>query len=367
MNEKAHRKATQTAIWTADAHLEMDWAGKQAQSIIEQCAQTDCFNDLEFVDVAGPRDNPHARQPVKAPDKAHYQTDQKNHTAFNHFIDIKKGPGKFDDYDGYSYFRGSAHTDQYQDACELTGGWGRLAAFLTGFKVDEGIQYWLNDEYVHIPGRPWYCRCSPAVEQYSFPRDLGIYTTSNSEIIARFPLADDHGGNDQGIPYSVFFPVDNLARYWYGRFLKTPGRLDLLGPVLHAVQDAGIPHHAAGYNGNWHVEYENALDVFASKFDAARAGLKDVSAYVKKWNREDPVPPQAIKRRDRLRTPARNWSVAALVTWLAFQAYYEYTHTYRNFKNGFRLNTGSMQRLYTLAVAMSALVLIKARGETSRM
>lgn len=36
-----------------------------------------------------------------------------------------------------------------------------------GQRVDEALNWWLNDEYVHAPGQPWYRGCSPSVERYS--------------------------------------------------------------------------------------------------------------------------------------------------------------------------------------------------------
>jgi hypothetical protein len=54
------------------------------------------------------------------------------------------------------------------------------------------------------------------------------------------------------------------------------------------------------------------------------------------------------------------------VTWLALQAYWEYVRTYRSFEKGYRPHLASMTRLYRQSIAMSALVLLKARHETRR-
>lgn len=361
MNEISHALTATFAVQTARQIAGLAVSERGALELVRVCAQTDHFEDVEFVGVAGARDNPHARGPRQQPDQAHTVTDRKSHTAFNHFLDLKKGLGIFDDYDGYAYFRGSAHTEEFQKAQEITGGWGNLAARLTGFKVDEGLNYWFNNEYVHAPGQKWYRACSPALERYSFPEDLGIYPNRRAENLARFPLAAGMGGNDQGIPYSVFFPVDNLARYWYARFQANPKTVEHLGPVLHAVQDASIPHHAAGYNGNWHIEYENALDLEAPKFCRSPAFAAEIGRWLKKWQRHDPKPPVgALRRRDRLRSPAVNWSIPSLVTWMAWNAYYEYEYTYHHFKRGFKIVPASLKHLYTLAAGVSILVLVKA-------
>jgi hypothetical protein len=362
MNEKAHRLTTRLALEVAATLQAGIWSGRPAEKIIAEAAQTDYYQDLEFVGVKAGLDNPHDPQPRPAADQAHTLTDQRSNTAFNHFLDIRKGQGAFDDYDGYSYYRGSAHREQYQRAQEVSSGWGRLAADLTGFKVDEGIAYWLNDEYVHAPGQAWYQRCSPAAERYSFFRDRQLYGSARAEALARFPLANDPGEPDRGIPYSVFFPVDNLARYWFGRFLKFPGQVKSLGPVMHALQDASIPHHAAGCMGNWHVEYENALDEFAQSQMGAPGFGQEVRTLVQRWLRRPAGrAPAPLTLRHRQLVPNLAWQVEDTVTWLALQSYFEYVHTYGQFKRGWQIHAESLKRLVALAAGASALVLIKAR------
>ena len=88
--------------------------------------------------------------------------------------------------------------------------------------------YWFNDEYVHALCHSWYRGCSPSVERYSFPTR---YQTVREELAARFPVAASTGSRRKGIPYSVFMPVDNMARYWYGRFVATRDPR-ALGPVM---------------------------------------------------------------------------------------------------------------------------------------
>ncbi|NTV53506.1 MAG: hypothetical protein HGA76_10925 [Candidatus Firestonebacteria bacterium] len=366
MNEKAHRLTTRLALEVVASLQPGSWSPAAEAAIVEEAAQTDYYQDLEFVNVRAQRDDPHASGPRPDQDQAHTVTDFKSHTAFNHFLDIRKGPGRFDDYDGYSYRCGSAQQNEVQLARDVSGGWGRWIAELAGFKVDEGIAYWLNDEYVHVPGEKWYRRCSPAAERYSCFRDLHVYDSSRAETLARFPLAQDAGETGTGIPYSVFFPVDNLARYWYAEFLKHPKQVKYLGPVMHALQDASIPHHAAGCMGNWHVEYENALDAFAEKHFPQPEFLEQVRTRVQQW-RLRPVGrlPARLTPRDGRRVPSLKWKVQDLVTWLALQAHQAYVHAYGEFKNGFKADVVSQNRLLTLAVAASALVLIKARQSSS--
>jgi len=335
--------------------------------LIQEVPEVDHYNDLEFVDVeggigSGGRDDPHKDEWDAIDDEPHYTEEGMNLTAFNHFIDIKKGPGLFDDYDGYAYKKGSGSKDQYQKASEAApSSIARLLAKITGYKVDEGINWWFNDEYVHAPGQSWYRGCSPAVERYSFPADRGIYRTVQDELKARFPVANSTGSSGKGIPYSVFMPVDNMARYWYGRFEATKDTATL-GPVMHAIQDASVPHHAAGYMGNWHDKYEEALGRQIPVWMADPSFENEVKALVESWSRNDPSPPTRLNVGDWTKQPALNWRVDQLVTWVALNAYKEYANTYNHFQNGYRFDTNSARNLTKLATAMSVLVLKKATG-----
>jgi hypothetical protein len=344
-----------------DAYYALDAPAK----LIQEAPAVDDYTDLEFVDVEGGignggRDDPHKDEWVAIDDRPHYAEDDSSLTAFNHFIDIRKGPGLFDDYDGYSYHRGSGSKEQYQDASDAApGALARLAAKLTGYKVDHGVNWWFNDEYIHAPGQPWYRACSPSIERYSFPGDMGRYASVEEEAVARFPPANSTGGKDKGIPHSVFMPVDNLARYWYGRFRDTHDPA-VLGPVLHAIQDAGVPHHAAGTLGNWHSRYEADLDAGIPGWLADPGFESEVKALVAAWSRGDPSPPTSLSPDDWDQTPALNWPVEQLVTWLALNSYREYAVTYNHFRDGYTLDTNSARKLTALATAVSVLVLKKA-------
>jgi len=361
MNESTHRIITRLAIDLAvDAGIPALGA-RTAAALAENCAATDAWEDVEFIDVQLGRDHPHRREWNAVNDRSHYLSDGRSHTALNHFIDIQKGPGRFDDYDGYSYFRGSAHREQNQKAEAVTGGPAYLAAWISGFKVDEGIAFWLNDEYVHLPGQPGYHRCSPALERYSFPEDLRRYPNRRAELIERFPLASATGQPGQGVPYSIFMPVDNLARYWFERY-KRRRQLNYLGPVLHAVQDASVPHHAAGYNGNWHVEYESALETYTSNTGRLESVRQSARTMLSDWNRNTARPPEGrLTLKDTALKPSWNWPVAQLVTWTALHAYRTYTRTYGRFRQGFKPRTRSQRRLLALAAAMSGLILLQAQ------
>jgi hypothetical protein len=337
---------------------------------------TDYLQDLEFVHVKWGRDNPHISSVGE--DEPHYSEEGHNFTAFNHFIDIKKGPGNFDDYDGYSYNKGSACQDQFQEAADATSGFSKFLATLTGFKVDEGLNYWYNDEYVHAPGQPWYQpeKCSQSIEHYSFPQDKGIYASVEAESLARFPLADSTGAEGKGIPYSVFMPLDNLARYWYEQYIDNK-KPEALGRVLHAIQDASIPHHAAGYMGNWHQHYENDV---SSHLLLNPQFIDEARALVEQWSQSDSPPPVSLSYPESLALiPSINWRVDQLVTWVAMNAYQVYDQIYQHYRptrevvlvnppvtyyvHYYWFDTDSARRLSLLATAMSVLVLKKTNPE----
>jgi hypothetical protein len=344
--------------------------------IANAAPEPDDYKDLEFVDVessalSGGRDDPHVKTAMDNDDVPRYETQGFVFAAFNHYIDIRKGPGLFDDYDGYSYKKGSASKNEYQDATDAKKDW--KVAFLSFFsghkKVDDGIAYWLNDEYVHAPGMQWYRGCSPSIERYSFPNDKKIFSTIEAEAASRFPLADSTGKTDKGIPYSVFMPLDNMARYWYTIFLyANPGKMHLpalIAPVLHAIQDAIVPHHAAGCNGNWHNRWENDFNANLYGWLRENEFEKDVRALYEHWRQNKIPAPTPLKPGDWKQAPSPNWTINQLVTWVALNAYREYEHNYNQFKNGYKADPDCGKRMARIATAMALLIYEKAILDTA--
>ncbi len=360
-------------------------SGKDREKTIKSCGEVDYFRDLEFIDVWGePDDDPHSDEAL-IEDEPHRSSVGMDFTAFNHFIDIKKGPGQFDDYDGYSYEHGSGSRGEHQNATDLiashassvspTGtflddaliGGIHAAVWASDMKVDQAIMWWFNDEYVHAPGQTGYRdgKCSPALERYSFFNDKGIYPSLDDEMSHRFPKGDE---SPKGIPYSVFMPLDNMARYWYEKYCSNSGYPECLGVVLHAIQDATIPHHAAGCLGNWHAEYEKDLDDRIKQWlpDSGfenKVVFSDAKRLVKQWMVNEENAPERLSPRNRDSKPGINWRADQLVTWMALQAYQTYENIYKSYRDGYTINEDSLKTLTSHALALSTLVLLKASKE----
>jgi hypothetical protein len=324
--------------------------------------------DLELVDVEGPtagkaRDDPHRKEIFAADDVPIYEKEGAHFTRFSHFIDIKKGPGTFDDYDGYSYTHGSGHTDQIQSAASAASSFlARAVATVSGKKVDEGVAWWFNDAYVHAPGQPWYRAgtCSPALERYSYPADKGRFRTVEEECGARFPLVGSVGAANAGYPYSVFMPVDNMARYWYGQYRSSKRQSDI-GPVMHAIQDASVPHHAAGCLGNWHSEYERDHETHLAGWLNDASFNSDVMQLLAQIDASTDAAPKPLGRDDWMLVPMPDWPIDALVTWVGLHGYHEYDATYGHFRSGYRFDATSARRLTVIAAAICAVALRQLR------
>ncbi|MGD8544617.1 MAG: hypothetical protein PVH12_00435 [Candidatus Bathyarchaeota archaeon] len=356
MKGKSHKRITELAF-SLLSEIEENFSLRDSRIRIQvsrQSVNVDYVKDLEFVDVDAERDNPHKDDGFLVDDdRAHYHAikvakvfSTGYFTSFNHFIDIRKGPGIFDDYDGYSYHRGSGSKGEYEK--KMFNG------------VDWWINWWYRDEYVHVPGQKWYQDCSPSVIRYSFPHDKGIYKRSDSEATKRFPLAERVKKMNQGIPYSVFMPVDNLARYWFKHYVANSGKPKDLGYVMHAIQDASIPQHAAGCCGNWHAKYEKSLEKKIISWVADVTFKNNVKTLFNQWNKLDSTPPKSLNVADYNKEPKINWKIEWLVTWVALKAYHAYESVYDYFKDGWSFRETSAKKLAQIATAMSMLTLLKA-------
>ena len=238
-----------------------------------------------------------------------------------------------------------------------------LVAWFTGNdKVDEFINWWLNDEYVHVPGDEWYRGCSPAVERYSAPETS--YDTA--QIKHRFPVADSIHYPNNGVPYSVFMPVDNMARFWYEFFVATCHG-PALSAVMHAIQDAGVPHHAAGYNGNWHGRFESDYDRLMSACLGDHGFADRVKQLYSLWTGNNNPCPVLLGESQWQLVPSMIWRIDQLVTWVALNAYREYAKTYDHYRQGYVFYPATAMWLAEITTAMCILVLTKSqRDRTAR-
>ena len=270
-------------------------------------------------------------------------------TALNHYIDVRAGQGDFDDYDGYSYGHGSARQDQHEVYA------GRSEA-----GVDAMINIGLSGFYVHAPGHHWYKGCSESVRRYSRFSERTKYATLEDEARARFPPAEMPPRMDAGVPGSVFLPVDNIAKHWYDR-LGRGNASECLGYVLHALQDAAVPHHAAACAGNFHTTYEDRQAEEVGRLVREAAFTSEALGLFQAWSANTSASPSGLSPGDHGKVPGIDWEVDMLTTWLAVNAFKEYRDTYRGFQGGTYVHDAtSIRRLALLATAISMLVLAKA-------
>jgi len=335
------------------------------KDIVAQAIAVDTQHDVEMVSVKGlgphGRDDPHEKAwyiPDHYHDRATYTIDKKEKypfifwTTLNHYIDLRKGPGEYDDYDGYSYYHGSGQNDQHQTLIGKSEALG----------IDHVTAVYLNNRYIHAPHHPHYQDCSPALERYSFYGDKGRFDSALDEITARFPLARWYPAPECGFPFSVFFPIDNLVRYWYDQYVQVRDPV-MIGWLAHPMQDCTIPHHAVATIGNWHSRYEKDLNVNLDEWVADDTFREKAVSHFKAWSGHDDDPPKSITMRDVDRTPCMNWRIDMLGTWLAFNALREYEDTYDYFREGYELDMDSQRKLTEMAVGMSMLVMVKADGD----
>jgi hypothetical protein len=331
--------------------------------------KVDSDTDVEFVDVEGipgpglALDDPHSSSFWDDDDQPHTDYEGDTFTKFNHFIDVRAQRGKFDDYDGYSFAYGSASKDEFQDASEaVNSAFGKILAKVLDKKVDNGLAYYFGDEYIHASCHRWYRyqpkECSPALDRYSFPANG---RTVQQELALRFPLASSIANQGCGFPYSVFMPVDNLARYWFEQYVSHGGNRDCLGTVLHGVQDAAVVHHAAGCCGNWHGHYEADIEDRIIDWVNDPTFIADAANMLKTFCAATGPAPASLLWNN---TPNPSWSIDGIVTWMALNAYKSYGDVYAGFSKGYVFDEKDARRLAIFAAAVSGLALVKALLET---
>lgn len=360
-------------------------------------SRTDKFeNDLEFVNVEGGRDDPHTSSKTDNDDEARCSDFGECFTAYQHFIDIRAGKNASNDYNGYSYKINKVSSGEYYDNNSVTdmaqrrgkehlgefwstdGYAGAVTDVLFGrnHTTDAQLAYWFNDEYIHTPGKDWYRHCCPSVWRYCYNT-----TDKYSTIAKNFPLAESTRKANQGVPYSIFPSVDNLGRFWYEKFLLS-GNCNDLGPALHAIQDACIPHHTAGFMGNHHSKYESAIENYYNDILQSSSRKKKFNdkalTYFKQWRSASTSVNDITYPADLNKVPCKSWRIDHLITWMALQAYDNYKKYYDisvkatadRFSDGkfnmSKCNTAyinALEDLLSKALAMTMLVTEKAKEE----
>ncbi len=356
MRGKSHRNTTTLALelMGKQEDHQLSFAGN-ADEIARMAVKFDAQKDMEMVKVKGyfrnPKDDPHHRSklmPKQLHDVPSYSVDLKKDmpmlywTSLNHYIDIGKGPGLFDDYDGYSFYNGSASKLRTE-----------------GGTVDTATAIYLDIRYLHAPGHPFYDNCSPAIERYSYYQDKGLYSSMEEEAQARYPLATGRPGKGVGFPYSVFSPVDNATRYWFDHYLES--REDQsIAFCAHTIQDCTIPMHAAAVIGHHHYGYEKALDGNWTEWLADDDLHDHIIALYHEYKGHDDSPPTKLTQEDRDRTPAMNWSPDMLATWLAINSYQDFKNIYLPMKDDFEPDVDLQKERTAMAAAMTMMIMLKA-------
>jgi len=354
MNGNSHRMTTTYALGLLE-ELEghdLSFAGDR-RAIVKMAINVDQQKDMELVKVTGKIrfrwDDPNNRSrfmPKMMHDTPSYSWDIKKDwpflhwTALNHYIDIGKGPGTYDDYDGYSYYHGSA------------------SKMAKGMGADGAAAVYLETRYLHAPGHPFYENCSPAIERYSRYFDMKRFSSLEEESEARFPLSPGRPSLNAGYPYSVFIPIDNIARYWYEEYSKTRDT-DCVGWVCHTIQDCSIPMHASAVIGTYHYAYEKRLDQMWDEVIEDPVFKDHVIELFHKFGGHDDEPPTSLEREDHVKTPCINWRIDMLATWLALNSHREFNAIYRTMKGDIEPDLESMRELLAKAVAMSMVVMVK--------
>ncbi len=330
------------------------------KAIIKMAINVDIQKDMEMVKVQGMVrfrwDNPKNRRrfmPKMMHDKPSYSWDVKKDwpflhwTALNHYIDIGKGPGTYDDYDGYSYYNGSASKISKDK---------KMGA-------DGGAAVYLDIRYLHAPGHPFYDNCSPAIERYSRWFENDKYSSLEEESQARFPLSPGRSAFNAGYPYSVFIPIDNITRYWFEQYVKTR-EPECVGWVCHTIQDCSIPMHATAVIGHHHFAYEKRLDqLWDDVLEDPDFEARAIELF-HSFEGHDDNPPTSLDKEDHGKTPCINWRIDMLATWMALNSHREFNTHYKDLGKEFVPDEESMKELLAKAVAMSMLVALKADSST---
>ena len=154
VNKKGHRSTMRAVIDMFEQRYGDTVLVLLKDYIAGMCAYTDDLQDVEFIDVETGRDNPHKKScPTRT-------TSRPSSTA------AARSPRSTTSSTSAGV-RASSTTTTATTTPRVPGTWAstrrrlelasecdeEFVAWITGYKVDEGIMFWFNDEYVHAPVR----------------------------------------------------------------------------------------------------------------------------------------------------------------------------------------------------------------------
>jgi len=176
---------------------------------------------------------------------------------------------------------GSCNTDDAQDLATKVDPINYIDSWLPGFGNIYGSDYtglWHFIDVADGPGQYSDIRgmlYESAGIDHPGVLDIGIMAFSDVTGLSLKPSAAD-GDNNYGqydrvgrnyftwqgttIGHLEWSPVDHLAAYGWDRYKGNPTSADGLGWVLHALGDAGEPHHVTGTTSWGHRPYEDYVE-----------------------------------------------------------------------------------------------------------
>jgi len=199
-------------------HQDAEKAIKEsAETLAESSVDTDRLEDV-WLQIPGFKVSP------RAPSGTSY-------TVFSHFLNVHQKEAIWPS-SGYYY------------------GWVNLSPCTSKVYHDK-----LTNAFVGKSGAKYITNVSETFLKYKMPRKNDI---TDQDYFAHF---------NQDIEHIHFWPITNLASYYYDAFAHSPStqegvplNLPHLGPVLHAAADTTVPFHAVGLSGCGHFEYEKNVE-----------------------------------------------------------------------------------------------------------
>lgn len=203
-------------------------------------------------------------------------------TTLMHYVNVT-APGRYWDYDGYSYLRSSRNgIDSYLNFPSLVPR-GDLSVPLggenTGYPahgIGPGamrLGFRGSDE----EWRELYDRNTPMGQVVFPPADVVAQTNFEAMLRSERSASSFTESWEETNPLvsGVFSTLHRRRHYWRGQIAGLPEGLDLLGTAFHMAQDISVPQHAQGTADNCHQELESLAD----RLTCGTSTDPDMSAY----------------------------------------------------------------------------------------